>query len=263
VKGTIMRGKRLAVIAVAMFVVAGGVAYATAFDNGAVFTACKLNGVGTIRLVDPSAGSRSLLGHCTALETQVTWNERGTAGAQGLQGPQGVQGPQGDKGETGQKGETGAQGVQGAAAPTDAITSGNVVDGSLTGADIMDSSVSTAKTVANAAVGTSANGSVSWPTPTTAVEANLSIPGSTNHRVLLIGAAQWTCRACVGDTARWELTQDGNPLHGWDGVASQNWVATSAPGSHTYGLRVTMPANSATSEIPQSSLIAIDLGASS
>ena len=70
--------------------VAGGIAYATIPDGGGVFTACRLNGVGTIRLIDPSGPSGSLLSRCTQLETQIQWNAKGQTGATGPAGPAGA-----------------------------------------------------------------------------------------------------------------------------------------------------------------------------
>jgi len=72
--------------------VAGGIAYATIPDGGGVFTACRLNGVGTIRLIDPSGPSSSLLSRCTQLETQIQWNAKGQTGATGQAGPAGPAG---------------------------------------------------------------------------------------------------------------------------------------------------------------------------
>jgi len=66
--------------------VAGGIAYATIPDGGGVFTACRLNGVGTIRLIDPSGPSSSLLSRCTQLETQIQWNAKGQQGPPGANG---------------------------------------------------------------------------------------------------------------------------------------------------------------------------------
>jgi hypothetical protein len=71
---------------------AGGVAYATIPDGGGVYTACMLSKAGTIRLIDPSLGGSSLLGHCTALETQITWNQQGQKGDPGVPGPPGKDG---------------------------------------------------------------------------------------------------------------------------------------------------------------------------
>ncbi|MFY9577862.1 MAG: hypothetical protein WAQ33_00920 [Gaiellaceae bacterium] len=53
--------KKLIVGAIAGLALAGGVAYATIPDGNGLYTACKLNATGTIRLIDPSVGSSSLL----------------------------------------------------------------------------------------------------------------------------------------------------------------------------------------------------------
>lgn len=79
----------------------GGVAFATIPDASNVYTACRLNNVGTIRLIDPSLAKTSLLSHCTTFETQFAWNERG---AQGLPGQKGATGPAGPAGLTGADG---------------------------------------------------------------------------------------------------------------------------------------------------------------
>src|SRR4051794_9350139 len=86
---------RVGLISAAVFAVAAGIAYAAIPDANGVYTACKLNATGTIRLIDPSVGSTSLLGHCTSLETPISWNQGG---------PTGPKGPVGDKGTTGDKG---------------------------------------------------------------------------------------------------------------------------------------------------------------
>lgn len=84
------RVARVSILVVAIFALAGGIAYATIPDGGGTYTACVLKNVGTIRLIDPSAPSTSLLSHCTALETQVTWNQQGQRGAAGANGADGV-----------------------------------------------------------------------------------------------------------------------------------------------------------------------------
>ena len=71
------RARRLVISVVALFVLAGGVAYATIPDAGNVYTGCVLKGIGTIRLIDTSLPSSNLLGHCTSLEKQVSWNHAG------------------------------------------------------------------------------------------------------------------------------------------------------------------------------------------
>jgi Gp5 C-terminal repeat (3 copies) len=76
--------RRLVLVAVVVIVLAaGGVAYATIPDANGVYTACRLNATGTIRLIDPSGPSTSLLSHCTSLETQITWNQKGQQGPPG------------------------------------------------------------------------------------------------------------------------------------------------------------------------------------
>ena len=55
-------------------------------DGGGVYTACKLNATGTLRLIDPSLGTGPLLGYCTKYETQITWNQKGVPGANGTNG---------------------------------------------------------------------------------------------------------------------------------------------------------------------------------
>lgn len=85
----------VAVVAIGALLAAAGIAYATIPDNGGVYTACYLNSNGQVRLIDPSLGSTSPLGHCTPNETQASWNQVGQ---------QGPQGPKGDKGDPGTNG---------------------------------------------------------------------------------------------------------------------------------------------------------------
>jgi hypothetical protein len=92
---------------------AAGIAYATIPDANGVYTACKLNATGTIRLIDPSLGDGSLLGHCSSLETQISWNQKGQAGAPGPLGPQGAKGDPGPQGPKGDQGDPGVQGPKG------------------------------------------------------------------------------------------------------------------------------------------------------
>src|SRR3954454_4516832 len=74
------------VVGVAALAIAGGVAFATIPDSGRVYTACVLKNVGTVRLIDTSLGASSLMGRCTALETQITWNQQGQKGDPGATG---------------------------------------------------------------------------------------------------------------------------------------------------------------------------------
>ena len=111
-----MRTKRLIVAAAGTLLVAGlagGVAYATIPSDTNVFTACTLKNVGTIRLIDPSLPSSSLLSHCTSLETQVSWNQKGQPGAPGLAGAVGPAGPAGPAGKDGTNGKNGLDGTDG------------------------------------------------------------------------------------------------------------------------------------------------------
>ena len=85
--------------------------YAAVPDTNRTFTACVLKNVGTMRLIDPSLPPSNAISHCSALETQVTWN------SQGPQGPPGPKGDPGTPGVQGPKGDTGAQGLQGIAGP--------------------------------------------------------------------------------------------------------------------------------------------------
>jgi hypothetical protein len=92
-----------AIVAVGL-VAAAGLAYSAIPDGSNVLTACMLKNVGTVRLIDPSLPSGSLMSHCSVLETQVSWNQQGPsgpagpAGPPGPRGPQGLTGPQGDPG---------------------------------------------------------------------------------------------------------------------------------------------------------------------
>jgi hypothetical protein len=81
----------MALAAVAIFAIAGGVAYAAIPDAGTgLYHACMLKNVGTIRIIDPATQ------HCSAtLETAIAF------GAKGDQGPQGIPGTNGSNGSPG------------------------------------------------------------------------------------------------------------------------------------------------------------------
>jgi hypothetical protein len=102
------RGHKRLVVAGALFAAAllvGGVAYATIPDGSGVYTACELRATGTIRLIDPSLGNGSLLGHCNSvLEKEITWNAQGQPGVAGTPGSAGPQGPAGQQGLPGPAG---------------------------------------------------------------------------------------------------------------------------------------------------------------
>ena len=114
-------GWRFALSSLATLAVAGGIAYAAIPDAGtSTYHACMLKNVGTIRLIDPSLPTSSLLQHCTSLETAITFDQKGAKGEQGIQGIQGVQGPTGPAGAPstvpgppGQAGQPGSPGADG------------------------------------------------------------------------------------------------------------------------------------------------------
>src|SRR4051812_38893839 len=115
------RAGRFVVTALAAFGIAAGIAYATTADAGTVYTACKLNATGTIRMIEP--GQSGLKGKCTALESMISWNERGQDGAPGPVGPQGPIGPQGPKGND-------------AVIGPDSITTAEIRNGTIKGEDV-------------------------------------------------------------------------------------------------------------------------------
>jgi hypothetical protein len=83
--------RRVAFLVVFAGLVCAGVAYAAIPDAGTtVYHACLLKNVGTIRIIDPAiTPPTSLLQHCAALETEITFNQRGIQGEQGVTGPAG------------------------------------------------------------------------------------------------------------------------------------------------------------------------------
>lgn len=92
------RGVRVAVLAAAVLAVAGGAAYATIPDTSGTYTACMLNKVGTIRLIDPSLPDSNPMSHCTSLETKITFNKQGPQGLPGAPGQNGAAGADGKDG---------------------------------------------------------------------------------------------------------------------------------------------------------------------
>jgi type VI protein secretion system component Hcp len=103
--------------------------------TGCVLTSSSDSGqkIGSLRVIDPEAGSTEPANSCTEDETTLTWNQQGPAGdagAQGAQGQAGAQGPQGAQGPAGAQGLRGVQGPQGiqGVAATLSGQSGNGVD---------------------------------------------------------------------------------------------------------------------------------------
>src|SRR2546421_6579126 len=105
--------KRFVIGAVVGLALASGVAYATIPDSGGTIHACMLKNIGTVRIIDPSAGQKC----SSSLETPIDWNQKGSAGARGPTGPgsaNGGPGPTGPKGEPGKDGSAGTNGTRGA-----------------------------------------------------------------------------------------------------------------------------------------------------
>jgi hypothetical protein len=98
-KARITRGRAAFLVALLALATAGGVAYATIPDSNGVYTACMLNGVGTIRLIDKSLPPSNRMSHCrSGRETEINWNQTGPKGEQGLPGVDGTDGPPGKDG---------------------------------------------------------------------------------------------------------------------------------------------------------------------
>ena len=94
------RSRRLVILVVALFALAGGIAYATISDRG-VIHGCYKTQNGQRRVV-PAGES------CLSSEQAIQWNEGGPTGPQG---PPGDKGPVGDKGPNGDKGPVGDKGT--------------------------------------------------------------------------------------------------------------------------------------------------------
>jgi hypothetical protein len=75
--------------------------------------ACKLNGIGTVRMVSATT-------NCSQYESKISWSSTGPRGIQGPAGAQGGQGPMGQPGLKGDTGPMGPAGKDGAAGPTGA-----------------------------------------------------------------------------------------------------------------------------------------------
>jgi hypothetical protein len=83
--------RRFALVAV-LFASAAGIAYAAIPDGNGVYTACMLKSIGTIRLIDPSLPASNPMGHCSSLETRITFNQQGQQGSPGSPGAPGKDG---------------------------------------------------------------------------------------------------------------------------------------------------------------------------
>jgi type VI secretion system secreted protein Hcp len=95
-----------------------GAAIAVAqIGSGGVITGCVLTNasesdqpVGSLRVIDPVAGSTDPAQSCTNGEATIAWNQQGPTGPPGMPGQQGQQGPAGQNGATGQQGPAGPAG---------------------------------------------------------------------------------------------------------------------------------------------------------
>ena len=93
----------LAITAVAVVAIAGGVTYAVAdIGGGGVINGCYKTQNGQLRLIDRRADS------CLPSETAISWGQTGHKGPRATR-PSGPAGPQGPKGDKGDKGDQGAQ----------------------------------------------------------------------------------------------------------------------------------------------------------
>jgi hypothetical protein len=72
----LLRRRRLAVVTVAIFAVAGGIAYGSIPDAGGVYHAC-LAKTGSVRIIDVDTDQ------CRSVETPITFNEKGQPGEAG------------------------------------------------------------------------------------------------------------------------------------------------------------------------------------
>jgi hypothetical protein len=71
--------KRTAAIIVIAALSAVGISYAAIPDASGTYYACKLRGTGTIRMIDESLPSTSLLSKCTAYEDEISWDKSAAA----------------------------------------------------------------------------------------------------------------------------------------------------------------------------------------
>lgn len=99
------RTARRAVLVALLVAAATGVAYAAIPDGGGAYTACMLNKVGTVRLIDPSLPASNLMSHCTGVETKFAFNQQGQQGSPGLPGAPGKDGAPGANGKDGADGK--------------------------------------------------------------------------------------------------------------------------------------------------------------
>jgi hypothetical protein len=103
-----LRRSALAVTAVVVVAIAGGVTYAVAdIGGGGVINGCYKSQNGQLRVIDPATDS------CLPSEKAISWSQTGPPGPTGARGPTGPQGPTGSRGATGALGPTGSRGPTG------------------------------------------------------------------------------------------------------------------------------------------------------
>lgn len=105
----------LAITAVAVVAISGGVTYAVAeIGSGGVINGCYKSANGQLRVIAPATD------RCDPSETSISWGQTGPQGPKGdpgPPGPAGPHGPAGPAGPAGAKGDTGAAGRVGPAGP--------------------------------------------------------------------------------------------------------------------------------------------------
>jgi hypothetical protein len=110
---TRFRRVALAITAVAVVAIAGGVTYAVAdIGGGGVINGCYKPANGQLRVIAPATD------RCDPSETALSWGQTGPQGPKGDPGPPGPAGPHGPAGPAGAKGDTGPAGPGGPAGPT-------------------------------------------------------------------------------------------------------------------------------------------------
>jgi hypothetical protein len=84
---------RVAAVAVGAVALSGGIAYATIPGTSGTISACYEKNTGYLRVIDAEAGRA-----CAKVETPLSWNQRGPAGARGADGAPGKDGEPGARG---------------------------------------------------------------------------------------------------------------------------------------------------------------------
>jgi hypothetical protein len=205
----------VAVTAVVLVAIAGGVTYAVAdIGGGGVINGCYKSQNGQLRLIDPATDQ------CLPSETAISWGQTGTQGPPGPTGPAGPTGPQGPKGDTGLTGPAGPMGPQGPKGDTGAT--GPQGPPGLSGLPPVDRFTPTQ--IVNAAILTCASTSATATTTTcngprlNGIDIRLDFP-----------EAEAICNAIVGNgnlSAASNPTAATVPYFIWNGT---NWALASTP----------------------------------